>query len=74
MNVPVHRYIQFPLHDGRGLLDKGTVVDIRCRIRLCLVIDEMQGDGGGFFPGGRDFQRAFFRMSSACLPSSDSLG
>ena len=57
--VPIHRHVQFLLHDGRGLLDNGTVVDIRCRIRLRLVIDEMQGDGGGFFPRERDFQALF---------------
>ena len=57
--VPVHRDMQFLLHDVRGLLDDGTIVDIWYRLCLRPVIDKMQSDGCSFFPWEGDPQTDF---------------
>ena len=57
--IAVYGHVQFLFDDVRGLLDDGTVVDIRRGFRLRLIVDKVQGDGGGFLPGKGDPQPLF---------------
>ena len=57
--VTIHRHLQFLFNNTRSLLNDGTIVDVRCGFRLCLVVDKMQGDGGGFLLRKGDIQPLF---------------